>query len=149
MTADEQQALHDAAAQVAQDAGLSNIARSDWTLAQRKDYLDRFVALVKANPDQFAPETIATVGAINTTDFYYDYSANADLAVANAVLSAASYVSAPTSVANGLIDAINGAGSGLSNLGKLLPFLVPVSLLLIVVFATKSGAKKAESLVSF
>ncbi len=149
MTADEQQALHDAATQVASDAGLSNIPRSSWTLAQRKNYLDRFIALVKANPDQFSPDTIATANAINTDGLVYDFSANADLAVADAVLSAASYVSAPASVANGLIDALNGAGQGLANLGALLPLLVPLAIVLVVVFASKSGAKKAESAVTF
>lgn len=149
MSAPDQSALNDAAAHVKAELGLADIANSAWTLEQRKNYLDAFRALVLANQEQFAPQTVSIANAINTSTFVYDHSADADLAVANAYLDATAAAGLTAQSASGLIDAFNGVGQGLANLGAILPLVIPIGLILVVIFAAKSGAKKAESAVTF
>ncbi len=104
---------------------------------------------MKANPDAFSAQTVSTANWLNTDSLYYDYSADADLGIANAVLTAAGAAAAPMNFANGMIDALNGVGSGLSNAGKLLPIVLPLALVLAAIILSKSGARRAESAVSF
>ncbi len=142
-------ALHAAAAQVAGELGLANIPKSNWTIEQRKAYVDAFRLLILANQEQFTPQTVATANAINTSGYYIDYGANFEIAVSDAVLGAAASVSAPMSAANGIIDALNGVGQGLSVVGKLAPLIIPLAVVLGLIIASKSGAARLERAASF
>ena len=127
--ADNQANLNAAAVQAAQTVGLDLSQKSSWSPVGRKAYLDAFKAIIAANPGEFSAATVQTAAAINTADLdNYSNVADVGVAVTNVIADAANSLAASSggqaiaTAAQGLINAVAGAGKTLSTLSALLPF---------------------------
>lgn len=123
--------LMDAADFAANEVGILEKPRAEWTQADFIAYMKSFRDFILRSPDMFTMETVAVAGRINPDAYYISPGDRADasfgLWVTDTIAPAARSVGAAADLYNGLVDALSNLGKAISNTSKASPFLIPIA----------------------
>lgn len=143
ITAEENQlALNQAAAQAAEQLGLTGFPKSEWSQDQRVHYIDAFRGIILANPDRFSDVSYQVASAINTNDLRNTSStAEFGVWVTDNLQPVFDALRAPSSLFTGMVDAIDSLGRSVSNTAKFAPYIVPLAAVAFLYFAVQATGR--------
>lgn len=144
--AENQANLNEAAAQAAEELGLTDFQRTNWSADQRVNYMNRFKAIILQNPDMFTAQTVNTAHFLNVSDLgnaSLSTAANFGVWITDAIATAAHQAAAsvPGQATSAILDTVKGMTDALSSFGKSigsLSFLMPFAIAFFGYLAIKS-----------